>query len=223
MEPTHATRLVSSPLVTVRAGRHVMAAELYAPPHASGTVVVVHGSSTSAQPRNRAVAKAIANEGFATLMFDLVARHEELGDPSSPQIGFDIALIASRLIGALDWVRHGERVPGAPLGIFASGSGVAAALIAATRVETAAIVACGGRVELAGMALSHVHTPTLAIIGRDDKHLEKDTRALRSIKGPSRVHAITGATTSNVDDPRSVDAVVEAAARWFRLYLAVGH
>jgi len=217
----------ASPVVTIRAGRHVMVAEVYAPARPSGTVVVVHGnaSSSPSQPRNRAVAKALAREGFASLMFELVARHEELGDPSSPQIGFDTALIASRLIGALDWVRHGERVPAAPLGIFASGAGVAAALIASTHVETAAIVTCDGRVALAGLALSHVHTPTLAIVSREAKAIEvdKDTRALRTIKGPSRVHAITTSPPARVDEPAAVDAIVEATVRWFRLYLAVGH
>src|SRR4051812_30446128 len=132
-------------------------------------------------------------------------------------------MIAGRLIGALDWLRHGERVPAAPLGIFASGAAVAAALIASTHVETAAIVTCDGPVALAGLALSHVHTPTLAIVSRDANDVDTDTRALRTIKGPSRVHAITASPLATVDAPAAVDAIVEAASRWFRLYLAVGH
>src|SRR5258708_6076827 len=90
--------------VTVQAGDVDLPGDLVVPPGATGTVVFAHGSGSSRRsPRNRAVAGALVHDGFATLLFDLLTPGEDAADRATRHLRFDIPLLASRLIGAVDW------------------------------------------------------------------------------------------------------------------------
>ncbi|HZC26226.1 MAG TPA: hydrolase, partial [Actinopolymorphaceae bacterium] len=52
--------------------------DLVVPPSATGAIVFAHGSGSSRHsPRNRAVAKVLQENGFATLLLDLLTQEEE--------------------------------------------------------------------------------------------------------------------------------------------------
>src|SRR3990167_6604514 len=71
------------------------------PEGASGIVVFAHGSGSSRlSPRNTRVSRAINDAGLATLLFDLLLQDEA----EDRRNVFDIALLASRLEEALDWI-----------------------------------------------------------------------------------------------------------------------
>ena len=56
---------------------------LHIPRAAHAVVVFAHGSGSSRfSPRNRAVAEALNEQGFATLLFDLLTADEEM--PTAP-------------------------------------------------------------------------------------------------------------------------------------------
>ena len=58
--------------------------DLTVPPRASGVVAFAHGSGSSRlSPRNRAVAKALNDAGFATLLFDLLTPTRRPTGPTS--------------------------------------------------------------------------------------------------------------------------------------------
>src|SRR5438874_1740647 len=72
---------------------------------AAGVVVFAHGSGSSRySPRNRYVAELLQQAGLATLLMDLLTREEEAIDQYTRQHRFDIALLAERLTGAIDWL-----------------------------------------------------------------------------------------------------------------------
>jgi putative phosphoribosyl transferase len=120
--------------VDLPAGGGVLAGTLRLPEHAQGVVLFAHGSGSSRlSPRNRLVAKALADAGFATLLFDLLTAPEAAVDARTAHLRFDIPLLAQRLIAATDWVAGLAETDGLSLGYFGASTGAAAALIAASR------------------------------------------------------------------------------------------
>ncbi|MFW5834635.1 MAG: alpha/beta hydrolase, partial [Pseudomonadota bacterium] len=74
---------------------------LCVPGAARGLVVFVHGSGSSRlSPRNRQVATALGDAGYGTLLFDLLHVHEA----EDRRNVFDIPLLASRTVTAVDWL-----------------------------------------------------------------------------------------------------------------------
>jgi len=200
-----------------------LAGILNAPKGALGLVVFAHGSGSSRQsPRNTAVARALNNRGFATLLFDLLTEREEIDRANV----FDISLLAERLVEVVQWL-DGQRelIAKLPVGLFGASTGAAAALVAAARLpeRIGAVVSRGGRPDLAGDALPSVRAPTLLIVGGADYGvIELNEDALRQLRAPKALEIVTGATHL-FPELGAMDAVIEHASRWFERYLARTH
>ena len=210
------------PPVRVTAGRAALAGDLTIPPHPLGVVVFAHGSGSSrTSPRNRSVAQSLVADGFATLLFDLLTPEEELADRHTRHLRFDIPLLAERLLGALDWIRHQHRLANLPVGLFGASTGAAAALVTAARSpEVVAVVSRGGRPDLAGAALADVRCPTLLIVGGADLEvLELNREAMQRMTAPTTLHIVPGATHL-FEEPGALREVTNVAGAWFRRHLA---
>lgn len=189
------------------------------PGDARGLVAFAHGSGSGRfSPRNTAVAKALNERGFATLLFDLLTSQEEQ-DRSNV---FDVVMLGERLVAAIDWLESQDAaIADLPVGLFGASTGAAAALIAAARRpdRIAAVVSRGGRPDLAGKALPHVHAPTLLIVGGADIGvIELNEEALARLRAPKALEIVPGATHL-FPERGAMDAVIEHAARWFERYL----
>jgi putative phosphoribosyl transferase len=206
--------------VSVQAGDVTLPGDLTVPPGATGTVVFAHGSGSSRlSPRNRAVAAALVHDGFATLLFDLLTRGEDGAERAARHLRFDIPLLASRLIGAVDWVARLPALRALPIGLFGASTGAAAALIAATRTAVQAVVSRGGRPDLAGDALSRVRCPTLLIVGGADVEVfELNRRAMARMPAPTAIHIVPHAGHL-FEEPGALAEVVAVASQWLRTYL----
>jgi pimeloyl-ACP methyl ester carboxylesterase len=159
-------------------------------------------------------------EGFATLLFDLLTRDEEIAEQFTRHLRFDIPLLANRLVGAVQWVTRHERVAALPIGLFGASTGAAAALIAATRADVSTVVSRGGRPDLAGDALPQVRCPTLLIVGGADVDvIALNQRALRRMTAPVQVHIVPGAGHL-FEEPGALDEVMTVASEWFQMHLA---
>src|SRR5579883_630551 len=98
---------------------HGLSGDLVVPEKAAGVVIFAHGSGSSRHsPRNRYVAAALQQAGFATLLMDLLTAAEERVDLRTAQLRFNIALLAGRLLQATDWVQNNTAVKRLPLGYF---------------------------------------------------------------------------------------------------------
>jgi pimeloyl-ACP methyl ester carboxylesterase len=208
--------------VAIRAGRVVLAGDLAVPPGAMGIVVFAHGSGSSRlSPRNRIVAEALVERGFATLLFDLLTEDEEIAERFTRHLRFDIPLLAERLSGAIVWLGARDRVADLPVGLFGASTGAAAALIASTvctRVH--AVVSRGGRPDLAGETLRRVRCPTLLVVGAADRIvLALNQRALEAIPAPTRMHVVPRAGHL-FEEPGAMGQVIAAASAWFQDHLA---
>ena len=207
--------------VAVGSGGAELLGDLEVPPNAVGLVVFAHGTGSSRfSPRNRLVATKLRDEGFATLLLDLLTETEERQDLQTREFRFDVGLLAARVLSALDRMREHDAVKRLPVGLFGASTGAAAALIAAAGDESVrAVVSRGGRPDLAGDALHDVAAPTLMIVGgRDPRILEANRQAGRKLPAPHRITVIPGATHL-FEEPGALERVAALAADWFGQHL----
>jgi len=195
-----------------------LAGDLRLPEPAAGLVIFAHGSGSSRlSPRNRQVAEALNESGFATLLFDLLTSEEELDRANV----FDIGLLAERLLAVTGWVRAEVDIGGLPIGYFGASTGAAAALRAAARLgdEVRAVVSRGGRPDLAAESLEAVASPTLLIVGGADwQVLELNEGAAKLLRCEHEVAVVPGATHL-FEEPGALERVAELAAAWFSRHL----
>jgi putative phosphoribosyl transferase len=191
-----------------------LAGDLRLPEPAAGLVIFAHGSGSSRlSPRNRQVAEALNEAGFATLLFDLLTTEEEVDRAKV----FDIGLLSERLIAVTGWVGGEADLSHLPISYFGASTGAAAALRAAAQLGDAirAVVSRGGRPDLAAESLEEVASPTLLIVGGADwQVLEMNERAASLLRCEHEVAIISGATHL-FEEPGALERVADLAADWF--------
>src|SRR5687767_6488655 len=115
----------------------VIEGDLVLPEPAAGLVIFAHGSGSSRfSRRNRQVADALVEGGFATLLLDLLTRREEAIDQHTGQFRFDIERLTARVIAAIDWAGDQPGLAPLPIACFGASTGAAAALAAAAARPT---------------------------------------------------------------------------------------
>ncbi len=188
------------------------------PQHPRGLVAFAHGSGSSRfSPRNIAVAEALGEAGFATLLFDLLTPQEEEDRANV----FDIPLLAERLVGAAQWAAREPSLAELPLGLFGASTGAAAALVAAARMpeRVRAVVSRGGRPDLAAADLPEVRAPTLLIVGGDDDVvIQLNEQAMARMTALCELKIVPGATHL-FPEPGALETVIRLAIGWFSRHL----
>jgi dienelactone hydrolase len=196
----------------------IVEGDLVRPDGARVVVVFAHGSGSSRHsPRNQQVAAALHARALATLMMDLLTAAEEAVDLRTREYRFDIPRLATRLVAAIDWLAGTPGGAELPVGTFGASTGAAAALIAAAERpdRVRAVVARGGRPDLAGPALSRVRAPTLLIVGeRDPIVIDLNREAARQLTAPHEIVVVPGATHL-FEEPGALDEVSRLACDWF--------
>src|SRR5688500_10841891 len=103
---------VTTEAVRVTLGPAAIDGDLNVPERAAGLVVFAHGSGSSRfSRRNRAVAKVLEHAGFGTLLLDLLTPDEEAEDALTTEFRFNIALLAERVVAAVDWLQSRSNGP----------------------------------------------------------------------------------------------------------------
>jgi putative phosphoribosyl transferase len=86
--------------------------------------------------------------------------------------------------------------------------------------EIRAVVSRGGRPDLAASRLDDVVSPTLLIVGGDDRTVLQLNRQARSmLRCPSELEVVPGATHL-FEEPGALERVAALAAGWFSRHLA---
>lgn len=201
---------------------HAIEADLRIPERATALVIFAHGSGSSRfSRRNRAVAGHLEDNGFATLLLDLLTPGEEAVDLETGEHRFDVHMLGRRVVIATDWTETHQDLNGLPIGYFGASTGAAAALIAAAErpALARAVVSRGGRPDLAGDALPRVQAPTLLILGGDDRPvIEMNRHAMRNMTGAVEMQIVPGATHL-FEEPGTMDEVMRLATAWFNRHL----
>jgi putative phosphoribosyl transferase len=196
--------------------------DLTVPDGAVGIVAFAHGSGSSRHSsRNQRVAEALNRDRIATLLFDLFDASEKQRDRELVTLRFDVALLAGRTVGVLDWLAQQPATAELKAGCFGASTGAAAALIAAASrpSHVTAVVSRGGRPDLAGEALGSVSAPTLLIVGGNDRGvLELNEQARGQLRCETVLEVVPGA--GHLFAERGALERVELLARtWFRRWL----
>ena len=207
--------------VRIPIGRVTLEGDLIVPAHPRAVVLFAHGSGSSRfSARNKHVAAQLREHGFGTLLIDLLTPNEDAIDERTAEYRFDIARLAERLVGAVDWLRTEPATSTLPVAIFGASTGGGAALVAAAERpdRVAAVVSRGGRPDLAGAALGRVPSPTLLIVGGNDEQvLELNRAALTQLRATTRLDVVPGATHL-FEEPGALDEVARLAAEWIETY-----
>lgn len=216
------TNAIATEAIRIQIRGVALDGDLHLPDRPSGLVIFAHGSGSSRfSRRNRAVAKVLEHAGLGTLLLDLLTRQEEAEDEFTGEHRFNIALLGQRVIGTADWALARSDLRSLPFAFFGASTGAAAALIAAAeRPEAArAVIARGGRPDLAGNALPQVQAPTLLIVGGDDGPvIDMNRDAMRRMNAPVSLEIIPGATHL-FEEPGALEQVARLATDWCRRHL----
>ena len=122
-------------LVHVDASGVTLDGNLIVPENASGVVVFAHGSGSSRfSSRNRYVAQVLRDGGLGTLLIDLLTSREEAIDERTAHLRFDITMLATRLVGATQWLAEQQETRRMNVGLFGASTGGGAALVAAAQL-----------------------------------------------------------------------------------------
>ena len=193
--------------------------DLAVPTGAVGVTIFAHGSGSSRfSPRNRLVADALNRRGIATLLFDLLTPAEE---PLRSSV-FDVDLLGGRLEQTTLWLLEHPLADALAPCYFGASTGAAAALVAAARLGPVvrAVVSRGGRPDLAGASLPQVQSPTLLVVGGDDRAVaEFNRQALAELACEARLAIVRGAGHL-FEEPGALERVAGLAGDWFAGHLA---
>jgi putative phosphoribosyl transferase len=180
--------------------------------------VFAHGSgSIRFSQRNRVIAEMLHAEHIGTLLFDLLTEAES----QHQEMALDIDLLARRLLVAVDWLGGHPETAGLPLGLFGANTGAAAAIVAAAErgQEVAAVVARGGRVDLAEARLHEVRCPTLLVVGEADRDVARlSRRAYGELHCQKHLVLVPGASHL-FEEPGTLESAAHHAATWFSTHL----
>ncbi len=203
-------------------GKARLHGDLCVPAAARGLVVFVHGSGSSRHsPRNQSVGRCFNEMGLATLLFDLLTKHEQPIDEITRQLRFDIPLLSQRLTGVIDQLSSDAQLRELRIGLFGASTGAAAALTtAASRpADIAAVVSRGGRVDLAEPSLARVHAASLFIVGsRDLEVLELNRAAAARLQCEHQLVVVPGASHL-FEEHGTLEEVARLAGDWFVRHL----
>lgn len=191
---------------------------LVVPEEAKGIVVFAHGSGSSRfSRRNQRVAETLNENGYATLLFDLLTAEENEEDQYTRRHRFDIPMLAGRLAETIDFVAGDPKLTTLPTGLFGASTGAGAALIAAAQrpQRVAAVVSRGGRPDLAGAALAEVQAPVMLIVGGlDAEVIDLNRHAAKQLNARHRT-VIVPQASHLFEEPGKLDEVQRLALDWF--------
>lgn len=183
-----------------------------------GLIIFSHGSGSSRlSSRNNYVADFLLQEGFSSLLFDLLTETEDLIYENR----FNIDLLTQRLVMTTLWIEKQKETINIPIGLFGASTGAASALNATTFLGTKvkAVVSRGGRPDLAESNLDKIKTPTLLIVGGNDGAvIELNKKAYNKLAGIKKIEIIEGATHL-FSEPGKLDLVAKLSSDWFNNYL----
>lgn len=201
--------------------------DLTVPAETRGAVVMAAGEGR-ADERWRSVASVLRQAGYTTLLMDLLTERERPPGSSGTApdavsaIGADE--LGERLGAAAAWLRRTSDTADEPLGVLASGDAAASALVAAARYprDVAAVVAHGGRIDVAEASLPDVRASVLVLLEGDDSFLRELGEWTRArIGGSTDLRVVSGAERL-LRDSREWRRVAAEALDWFDRHLDAG-
>lgn len=183
-----------------------------------GIIVFSHGSGSSRLSiRNNYVANLLFEQGFSSLLFDLLTLEED----KVYENRFNIELLTKRLVKVTKWLHDLPEFKKGKIGLFGSSTGAASALGTASKLPKIvnAVVSRGGRPDLAMPYLPEVVAPTLLLVGsKDTVVIELNLKAQQEMQHICKLEIIEGATHLFPESGK-LEEVAKLTGAWFKKYL----
>lgn len=197
-----------------------LSGELNIPQKANSVVMFVEGNKC-AHETNRDVASELNKYGYATLTFDLMTPEENSNDESLNRktFGFHAEFLAHRVMEAYKWLRLNGDTEKLPVGLFCTGDGAEAGLIAASHLhrKIGALVIADAWISLEPSVLGQVKCPTLFITQATKLEESLQSRAMADkLYCEHHVEVITKDSSDECNRRR----IAELARKWFAWFLA---
>jgi putative phosphoribosyl transferase len=127
---------------------------------------------------------------------------------------------AEELVAAAARLRSLPAAEHLRLGLFGFGTTAAAALAAACETDAGAVVAAGGRPDRAAERLTRLNSPTLLVVGGEDRSGLRQARDFsEQLAAPVRQVAVVAGATRDFVEPGALEQVVHLAGGWFARHL----
>lgn len=198
----------------IKVGGETLLGDLVIPDDSVGLVVFAsNNGSNRPDLKNKYLADELNKAGTATLLFDLLTEKEN----QISENRLNIELLTDRLVGATKWCQENPKVSNLKIGYLGANTGAAAALSAAAFYGTKikAVVSRAGRPDMTGNELDLVETPTLLIVGGEDKQLIDQNRKAYSHMGCEKKMEIVPGATNLFEEEGTLERVAELAVKWF--------
>lgn len=204
-------------------------------PKPMALIIFAHGSDSGMDsPRNQHVAKVLNENGFATLLSDLLTPVEAESDIKSQKVmgkfpgivlnKFNIHLLSDRLSTLTRWTTENvPEVKDLPIGYFGSSTGAAASIEAAAYVPLSdkiyAIVSRGGRPDLAySDSIKSVRAAIMLLVGTNDSKeiIELNKKALKQLKNAKSKELVMVPNAGHLfEGEGAIDKVADISTKWF--------
>jgi len=203
------------PKVNIKIGGQELEGQLQTPNGFEGLVIFVGGEKVVGK-RDTHIAEEMNKAGLATLALDLSD-----GDSRPGDLQFGVEQLTDKLVSVTKWCMDNELFKDMKIGYFGTGMGSAAALSAAAYYGTkiSAVVSRSGRPDLTGEELDLVESPTLLIVGGEDKELVILNRQAYTHMGcEKKMETIAGADRDFTEN-EFFERLTILATNWFRGHL----
>lgn len=197
-----------------------LSGELRIPEKPNSIVMFIEGSEASGET-NRFVARELNKFGHATLTFDLMTSEEETDEEllNRKSFGFHSEFLAHRVMEAYKWLRMNGDTEKLPIGLFCTGDGAEAGLIAASHLhrKIGALVIADAWIGLNPSILGQVKCPTLFIT--QASKLEESIQSCAVADRMMCEHHVE-IITLDVSEACNKARVAELARNWLAWFLA---
>lgn len=188
-------------------------------PDVTGLAVLLQTSVGQHQDSREAyLADRLQRAGYATLILDLITRHEDARDPD---IRYNVPLLATRVIAASEWIRHQPLLKTFHVGLLAAGTGCGVAVRAAARApgRFSTLLCRAGRPDLAGAGpLRTLKAPLRLLVGSQDDNQAMLQQAFALVTAVKDWRTVEGAGELFIE-PGALDQAARLAVEWLRLHL----
>lgn len=198
-------------------GELVLDGRLTIPNAAPGLILMPGLGGTAHHDGIRALAAHFHDNGFATLIADLLTPDEQQFDARTRHFRADVPLLAERIEAMTEWLRKEEATRDLPMAFFGSALVASAALLATTKgADFFAFAMTCPRLGVLRSLAPGVKTPTLLITDE----AASDVRTAGVVDGETRIERIASVTPL-LESHAAVEEVAQKALVWFRNHAPV--
>jgi putative phosphoribosyl transferase len=179
-------------------------------PGRSDAIVLIAGlGGTFHHERIRGIAARLNDEGFATIIADILTPDEQQFDARTGHFRVDVEFLAGRIGGVVNWMKHDELTRDLPISIFATADAAAAAVIAASRNPVFSLALVNPRIEPMRTRLSEATVPTLLLV---------DDTTVSGMPESVHVERVPG-LGSILDNDVAAETVATHVTEWVRMHM----